>query len=154
MLTIANSLINAENHWYFAGLLLLGNRSYHAWQSRTMKMNLTWGSLDYLDAISRASACSVVEKSNGEDNLKVCASITGLFDADKELQRLAKQESKTAAYLEGLVKRLSSPNFVDKAPKAVVDKAHAQQAELQQKLNAIKQKQSDMAQLAQSAASC
>ena len=86
--------------------------------------------------------------------MKVDASTAGLFDADKELQRLAKQESKIAADLEGLTKRLSSPKFVDKAPKAVVDKAHAQQAELQEKLNAIKQKQSDMAQLAQSGASC
>lgn len=80
--------------------------------------------------------------------------LAGLFDAEKELGRLAKQEAKIAADLEGLTKRLSSSNFVDKAPKAVVDKAHAQKAELQEKLEAVQQKQSDMAQLAQSTASC
>ena len=72
----------------------------------------------------------------------------GLFDAEKELQRLSKQESKIAADLEGLTKRLSASNFVDKAPQAVVEKAYAQQAELQKKLEAVQQKQADMAQLA------
>ena len=80
-------------------------------------------------------------------SLALCA---GLFDAEKELQRLGKQESKIAAELEGLTKRLSASNFVDKAPKAVVDKARAQQAELETKLGAVKQKQSDMAVLAAS----
>jgi len=60
------------------------------------------------------------------------------------VKRLTKQAAKVEKDLNALNGRLSSPNFVDKAPQKVVDGARAEAAELQAQLDAITEKMQQM----------
>ncbi len=64
--------------------------------------------------------------------MKVLIPMAGIIDKDAELARLAKEIGKLEADLTRTAKKLENPNFVDKAPPAVVqkerDKINAQQA--------------------------
>jgi len=61
----------------------------------------------------------------------------GLIDAEKEKQRLEKQSTKLAKEIEKLAGRLNGKGFVDKAPPAVVDKARAELAELEDQASKV-----------------
>ena len=56
---------------------------------------------------------------------------------DREKQRLEKQSTKLAKEIEKLAGRLKSKGFVDKAPPAVVDKARAELAELEDQASKV-----------------
>ena len=57
--------------------------------------------------------------------------LSGLIDPEKERKRLQKQQEKLEKEIQKLAGRLNSKGFVDKAPAAVVDKAKAELAELE-----------------------
>ena len=61
-------------------------------------------------------------------------SIQGLFDANKEQQRLQKQQAKLEKDLQGLQGRLKNPKFVQNAKPEVVKEAQQAAAEGEQKL--------------------
>lgn len=70
---------------------------------------------------------------NASATLQVVIPLEGLIDLDAERTRLQKALAKLQKEMGGLKGRLSSPKFVDKAPAAVVDKARADLAALEEK---------------------
>lgn len=72
-----------------------------------------------------------------QDGVEAYLPLSGLVDAEKEKQRLEKQSSKLTKEIEKLAGRLKSKGFVDKAPPAVVDKARAELAELEDQASKV-----------------
>ena len=73
-----------------------------------------------------------------QDGVEAYLPLSGLIDVEKEKQRLEKQMTKLAKEIEKLSGRLQSKGFVDKAPPAVVDKAKAELAELEDQASKVK----------------
>ncbi|MCB2262562.1 MAG: valine--tRNA ligase [Candidatus Thiosymbion ectosymbiont of Robbea hypermnestra] len=96
----------------------------------------------YLDALARTRSIQVLAPTDpppesaialvGE--MKILIPMAGLIDQEAELRRLGKEIGKLEADLERTQNKLANPNFLDKAPPAVVqkerDKAAEQQAAL------------------------
>ncbi len=84
----------------------------------------------YLDFLARTESIEVLsEGDEGPESaialvgeMKLLIPLSGLIDRDAELARLEKELGKLKAEAERLEKKLSNPNFVDKAPEAVVQK--------------------------------
>jgi valyl-tRNA synthetase len=55
-------------------------------------------------------------------NMKILIPLAGLIDKQAELDRLNKEIGKISGEIKRLEGKLGNPNFVDKAPKAVVAK--------------------------------
>lgn len=72
----------------------------------------------------RAAATAVIK------DAEVYVPLEGVLDLDEERARLAKEIEKIARDIEMFAKKLSNKNFVDKAPKAVVEKDTARFEEL------------------------
>jgi valyl-tRNA synthetase len=72
-----------------------------------------------------------------QDGVEAYLPLSGLIDVEKEKQRLEKQSTKLAKEIEKLAGRLQSKGFVDKAPPAVVDKAKAELAELEDQASKV-----------------
>lgn len=64
----------------------------------------------------------------------------GLFDVDKELARLRKQQERLEKERAALEARLARPGFADKAPTAVVAEVRGALAEAGQQLAAVQAK--------------
>lgn len=74
------------------------------------------------------------------DGLEAFMPMKGMMDVDKERARLEKQLQKASKDLEGLTKRLSAPNFVDKAPPKVIASTKEAAKELDEKVASLKQR--------------
>lgn len=72
-----------------------------------------------------------------QDGIEAYLPLSGLIDVEKEKQRLERQSTKLAKEIEKLAGRLKSKGFVDKAPPAVVDKAKAELAELEDQASKV-----------------
>ncbi|KAL7541655.1 hypothetical protein ACHAXR_011106 [Thalassiosira sp. AJA248-18] len=72
-----------------------------------------------------------------QDGVEAYLPLSGLIDAEKEKQRLEKQATKLKVEIGKLAGRLQSKGFVDKAPPAVVDKARAELAELEDQASKV-----------------
>lgn len=75
-----------------------------------------------------------------QDAVQVVLPLKGLFDAQKELQRLQKQKGKLEKDLAGLAGRLNNPKFIESAPEKVVKEAQTQAAELEEQLSLVADK--------------
>ncbi len=73
-----------------------------------------------------------------QDGVEAYLPLSELIDVEKEKQRLQKQSEKLAKEIEKLSGRLQSKGFVDKAPAAVVDKAKAELAELEDQASKVR----------------
>jgi valyl-tRNA synthetase len=71
---------------------------------------------------------SVVPSTHGP--IEVLVALKGLVSADSERARIEREEKKIKKDLAALDKKLASPGFVDRAPREVVEEAHAQRAAL------------------------
>ncbi|KRT55122.1 valyl-tRNA synthetase [endosymbiont of Ridgeia piscesae] len=84
----------------------------------------------YLDFLARTESIIRLDEGNaGPESatalvgeMQVLIPLAGLIDKDAELARLEKEMGKLQAELERTDKKLANPNFVDKAPEAVVQK--------------------------------
>ncbi|KAA6185015.1 valine--tRNA ligase [Thiohalocapsa marina] len=84
----------------------------------------------YLDFLARTESITVLDDESqapesalalvGE--MKILIPMAGLIDKDAELARLAKDIARLRADIERIEQKLANPNFVDKAPPAVVQK--------------------------------
>ncbi len=84
----------------------------------------------YLDFLARLESVTLLE--SGEEapesatalvgEMKVLIPMAGLIDKEAELARLEKEIGKISSDMERISKKLENPNFVDKAPAAVVQK--------------------------------
>src|SRR5690606_37824054 len=61
--------------------------------------------------------------------MKVLVPMAGLIDKDAELARIDKQRNKLRSDLERARNKLANPNFVDKAPAAVVEQERQRMAD-------------------------
>ena len=73
-----------------------------------------------------------------QDGVEAYLPLSELIDVEKERQRLQKQSEKLEKEIQKLSGRLQSKGFVDKAPPAVVDKAKAELAELEDQASKVK----------------
>ncbi len=69
------------------------------------------------------------------DEMKILIPLAGLIDRQAEMTRLEKEVRKCKSELEKGLARLANPEFVDKAPEAVVEKEQTRAKELQKKLH-------------------
>jgi valyl-tRNA synthetase len=83
---------------------------------------LTWGQ----DVAVPAVAATVVVR-----NLEIHVPLEGLIDLTEERERLNRELAKVEQALERVSRKLANPDFVGKAPAAVVSQQRAAQAELQ-----------------------
>lgn len=82
------------------------------------------------------------------EGAEVVLPLAGLFDPEKEAERLRKQQAKLEKEQKGLSGRLSNPKFLEKAQPQVVEEARQAQADIQEQLKAVKQKLEQMLALA------
>jgi len=73
-----------------------------------------------------------------QDGVEAYLPLSGLIDPVKERKRLEKQNEKLKKEIQKLAGRLQSKGFVDKAPEAVVAKAKAELAELEDQAAKVK----------------
>ena len=91
----------------------------------------------YLDFLARTESIEVLpEGDEGPESatalvgeMKLLIPLSGLIDRDAELARLEKELGKLKAEADRVENKLSNPNFVDKAPEAVVQKERDKLAE-------------------------
>jgi valyl-tRNA synthetase len=84
----------------------------------------------YLDFLARTESIQVLgDGDEGPESatalvakMKVLIPLAGLIDKDAEIARLEKEIARLRSDLERTEKKLQNPNFVDKAPPAVVQK--------------------------------
>jgi len=111
---------------------------------------------DISDIIKKLGRAGNLEIKKGIAKPKQCASavvgdttiymsLEGLFDVDAEKERLTKEMEKVAQYISSLEKKLGNKEFVDNAPKNIVeveqkklDEAQAKHAKLEEQLKNLK----------------
>jgi valyl-tRNA synthetase len=71
--------------------------------------------------------------------IEVLVGLKGLVDPKHERERIEREIKKCEKDLAAITKKLSSPNFADKAPKEVVAEAHAQKAAMEEALVRLKE---------------
>ena len=84
----------------------------------------------FLDFLARTESIQVLAKGEDEPesstalvgDMKVLIPLAGLIDKEAESKRLEKEIGRMQNDVERIEKKLANPNFVDKAPQAVVDK--------------------------------
>jgi valyl-tRNA synthetase len=71
-------------------------------------------------------------------NVEIFIPLKGLIDIDKEISRLEKQASDMNGRLSAVSKKLENKNFIDRAPKDIIEHEKNKQADYQQKLDKLK----------------
>jgi len=94
---------------------------------------------NYIDFLARTESITVL--ADGEEapesatalvgEMKVLIPMAGLIDKDVEMARLSKEIEKKQQEVGRIEGKLSNPNFVERAPEAVVEKERAKIAEIQ-----------------------
>lgn len=101
----------------------------------------------YLDFLARLESATVLAEDEeapesatalvGE--MKVLIPMAGLIDKEAELARLEKEIAKIQSDVERINKKLNNPNFVDKAPEAVVQKERDKVSDKQSALSKLEE---------------
>jgi valyl-tRNA synthetase len=84
------------------------------------------------DAKPEKAAAAVVP------GVEIYVPLAGLIDFDKEIERLQKEAKNAEVELEKTEKKLGNPNFIERAAPEAVEKERTKQAELTEKLQAIR----------------
>lgn len=71
--------------------------------------------------------------------MKVLIPMAGLIDKDVEMARLSKEIEKKQQDVGRIKGKLSNPNFVERAPEAVVEKERGKIAEIQTALKSLEE---------------
>jgi len=102
--------------------------------------HLLWGRHVHIEGLGKLSSLEI--KVGGEPPQKAAAStvwgvdihvpLEGVVDFAEEVKRLEKEKSRIGKQLEGVLKKLSNDEFIDKAPPDVVEKEREKKDELTQ----------------------
>jgi valyl-tRNA synthetase len=102
---------------------------------------------DFLMTLAKLESVTIL--SEGDDipesatalvgEMKLLIPMAGLIDKAAELARLTKEIGKLEKDFERVSGKLANPNYVEKAPAAVVEKEKAKQAEIQSSLEKLKE---------------
>ncbi|HEX6113248.1 MAG TPA: valine--tRNA ligase [Geminicoccaceae bacterium] len=94
------------------------------------------------EAIRRLARCTTVEIATGPvprgavqvvvDEATYALPLAGVVDLEQERRRLDRELAKTAAELERFDQKLANPQFLDRAPAAVIEEQRARRAEVEQ----------------------
>ena len=104
----------------------------------------------YLDFLARTQSVTVLpEDDEGPESatalvgdMKILIPLAGLIDKDAETVRLDKEIGKLKKELEKSEKKLQNPNFIDKAPEAVVAKERSRVEEMRTALGNLNEQKS------------
>ncbi len=109
----------------------------------------------YLEFLARTESIRILEE--GEEapqaatalvgEMKLLVPMAGLIDKQAELARLAKEIEKKQKEVERLEAKLANPQFVERAPAAVVEKEKAKLAELRTALQSLSEQRARIQQL-------
>ncbi|OOZ39274.1 valine--tRNA ligase, partial [Solemya elarraichensis gill symbiont] len=99
----------------------------------------------YLDFLARVESITVLEQGDEEPesavaligDMRLLIPMSGLIDKEAECKRLEKEIGKAESEVERTGKKLQNPNFVDKAPEAVVAKEKDKLEEAQKTLASL-----------------
>ncbi|OOY60245.1 valine--tRNA ligase [Solemya velum gill symbiont] len=99
----------------------------------------------YLDFLARVESITILEQGDEEPesavaligDMRLLIPMSGLIDKDAECKRLEKEIGKAESEVERTGKKLQNPNFVDKAPEAVVAKEKEKLEEAQKTLASL-----------------
>ncbi|MEO5358305.1 MAG: valine--tRNA ligase [Nitrospirae bacterium YQR-1] len=97
--------------------------------SHTAKVNLL-ANKDFIVTLTKAESLEIgdsIEKTKGsvtsvKTDMEIYVPLSGLFDIDTEVDRLDKELKRVEEAIHGLNIKLSNEDFIERAPKAVVDK--------------------------------
>ena len=102
---------------------------------------------DFLMTLAKLESVTIL--SEGDDipesatalvgEMKLLIPMAGLIDKEAELARLTKEIAKLEKDFERVSGKLANPNYVEKAPAAVVEKEKAKQAEIQSSLEKLRE---------------
>jgi valyl-tRNA synthetase len=114
--------------------------------SDTDKTNLQ-ATRHYLNFLARTESITVLSETDDAPEsaialvgkMKLLIPLAGLIDKDAELERLNKEIGKIEADVKRTKGKLSNPNFVDKAPEAVVQKEKEKLAKAQDALTQLQE---------------
>jgi valyl-tRNA synthetase len=94
------------------------------------------------EAIRRLARCARIDIATGPaprgavqvvvDEATYALSLTGVVDLEQERRRLDRELAKAAAQLERFDQKLGNPQFLDRAPAAVIEEQRARRAEVEQ----------------------
>lgn len=92
----------------------------------------TWNGKSKKIERPKASASAVVE------GTEIFVPLEGIIDLDAERKRLEKEITRLQGLIDGISKKLANPNFVDKAPKDVVEKEREKQKNISMNVGKLK----------------
>ncbi len=124
-------------------MVVIGANS--ATQSRMDKYTDSFEQLARIDGWSVADAAPKGALQCVVDEATIALPLAGLIDLDAEKARLDKEMDKIRAEIEKLEKKLGNPNFVEKAPAAVVEEQRARQTAFQQELEKLEAAKENLA---------
>ncbi len=94
------------------------------------------------EAIRRLARCATIEIATGPaprgaiqvvvDEATYALPLAGVVDLEQERRRLDRELAKAAAQLERFDQKLANPQFLDRAPAAVIEEQRARRAEVEQ----------------------
>jgi valyl-tRNA synthetase len=94
------------------------------------------------EAIRRLARCARIDIATGPaprgavqvvvDEATYALPLTGVVDLEQERRRLDRELAKAAAQLERFDQKLGNPQFLDRAPAAVIEEQRARRAEVEQ----------------------
>ncbi|GBE05547.1 MAG TPA: valine--tRNA ligase [Nitrospirae bacterium] len=101
--------------------------------------------ISYISKLAKTSSieigCDVMRPEGAavsvNPSLEIFVPLKGLFDVESEIRRLNREAVKIEESLSFIQKKLSNEEFVNKAPKAVVDENEAKYEELNKKMQSI-----------------
>jgi valyl-tRNA synthetase len=96
--------------------------------------------LQVVDSIEEANVGEGDVQLVVQDDVQVVLPLKGLFDVQKELNRLERQKGKLQKSFQGLQARLSNPKFVESAPEKVVQESRALADELREQIALVDEK--------------